>query len=369
MNVDVKGSLQPLRIRYAEPAVARLRAFWSWWSGELYPLLPQSLRDAIDQRRQKLYVEADGATLRFRLGANEAAREVLSLPLADATKRDDRVPRDAQQSILLLPTSKVLVRSLTLPLAVEENLREVLAFEMDQHTPFTEDQVYYDYIVRNRNLERREVVVDLVYSPRREVDEKVALVAAQGVDVDVVTSRSRDGSNLRAVNLLPATRRRSRRLVIHRLNLALGGLCVVLAAVAVAIPIVQKDRALVELEAAVEAAAAEAREGNNIRRDLEKMAAASRFLYEKKNREVMAVQVIEEVSRILPDHTWLARLDISGDQVQMQGQSAASASLIALIEASPLFENAAFTSPVVQVAGTDADRFHISANVARSKPQ
>ena len=33
MNVNVRHSLHPLRIRYAEPALARVREFWDWWSG------------------------------------------------------------------------------------------------------------------------------------------------------------------------------------------------------------------------------------------------------------------------------------------------------------------------------------------------
>ena len=56
-------------------------------------------------------------------------------------------------------------------------------------------------------------------------------------------------------------------------------------------------------------------------------------------------------------------------QPSLQGQSTMSSSLIALIEASPLFENVEFRSPVVQVAGTDADRFHLSADVVRSGKQ
>jgi len=97
------------------------------------------------------------------------------------------------------------------------------------------------------------------------------------------------------------------------------------------------------------------------------MADASRFLFEKKRSELMAVQLVDEVSKILPDHTWVTRLDVSATEMQIQGQSKASASLIALIEASPLFENVSFRSPVVQVPGTDEDRFHLSADVVRSE--
>jgi hypothetical protein len=54
MNVNVQRSLQPLRIRYAEPLLGRLRSFWRWWSGELVELLPENLQKAIAQRQQKL---------------------------------------------------------------------------------------------------------------------------------------------------------------------------------------------------------------------------------------------------------------------------------------------------------------------------
>ena len=46
MNVDVRRSLHPLRIRYAAPVLSRVREFWTWWSGEIFAILPANLRDA-----------------------------------------------------------------------------------------------------------------------------------------------------------------------------------------------------------------------------------------------------------------------------------------------------------------------------------
>jgi general secretion pathway protein L len=369
MNVNVSRSLHPLRIRYAAPALAHLREFWSWWTGELLALLPQRARTAIAQRRQKLFIEAAPDKLSLALGTWANSRSVMDLPVEVRDKALGDVPRDAQQNILLMPTSKVLATSLKLPLATEENLREVLGFEMDQHTPFHADKVYYDYVVTARNAERQELEVDLVYAPRNEVDRYCKAVAAYGIDLDIVTSRGRDGYNLRAINLLPQEQRRRRRVVVHRLNLALAVSLSVLLAIAITVPVVQKNRAIEELEAKVQVAAEAAREGNQLRRDLEKMAAATRFLVEKKRAGIMAVQLVDEVSRILPDHTWVTRLDISETELQIQGQSEASSSLIAIIETSPYFRNASFRSPVVQVQGTDADRFHLSAEIVRSQEQ
>jgi general secretion pathway protein L len=216
--------------------------------------------------------------------------------------------------------------------------------------------------VTARDSGRQTLDADLVYAPRPVTDGLLDAVAALGGEVDVVSTRAADGNNLVPVNLLPAERRPART-GARRINLALAALCLVLLVVATVLPIVQKDRAIRALEPRVQAAATTAREGNQLRRELEKMAETSRFLAEKKRSGRLAVQVIDEISRILPDHTWIGRLDLSRTDFQLQGQSADSASLIEAVESSAWFENARFRSPVVQIPGANADRFHLSADI------
>ena len=369
MNVNVKRSLHPLRIRYAAPALARLRKFWAWWSGELFELLPQGMQKAISQRQQKLYVEVDNDELLLSLGSQVAQQEVLRLPIDAEDDEDADVPREVQQTLLLLPGNTVLAKRVSLPAAAEENLREVLGFEMDLHTPFKVSDVYYDYTIVGRDSARQTVTVDLVYAPKDAVEALAERATSLGIRTDIVTCRRRDNNNLQPVNLLPQELRRTRRIDVKSLNLALTALLAVLLVAAITIPIVQKSRAIDALEQQVQTAAAAAREGAALRQDLEKMADASQFLIEKKAADVMVVEIIEEVSRILPDHTWIGRLDLTGTELQIQGQSSASSSLIKLIESSPWFENARFSSPVVQITGTDSDRIHISATVARQRSQ
>jgi general secretion pathway protein L len=363
MNVNVQRSLQPLRIRYADPLIGRLRSFWRWWSGELYELLPENLQKAIEQRQQKLYIEVDNEKLLLSLGNHVAQREILRLELDTADAEDADIPREVQQTILLLPDDSVLARRVRLPAAAEENLREVLGFEMDLHTPFDASEVYYDYTVVGRDSARQQLTVDLVYAPRDAVDALVDGSSNLGMKTDIVTCRRRDNNNLQPVNLLPLERRRAKRIDVRSVNLALTALLAVLLVAAVTIPIVQKNRAIEAMEAQVQTAAAIAREGSQLRQNLEKMADASRFLVEKKATDVLAVELIDEVSRILPDHTWITRLNLSETELQIQGQSSASASLIAAIELSPFFGNVRFASPVVQIQGTNNDRFHIAASV------
>ena len=77
--------------------------------------------------------------------------------------------------------------------------------------------------------------------------------------------------------------------------------------------------------------------------------------------ESMVMRLLDEMTRIVPDGTWVSQLDIKGIEVQVQGQSPAAASLIGLLEDSESFSNPQFRSPVTQIPRSDLERFHLSA--------
>jgi len=368
MNVALERVLQKLRVRYIAPLRRGVDSFWSWWSAELIALLPENFREAIAQRKQRVFVELDGADVVVRQGTPGQTREVVRRPLDSPDDPIADLPRDVSQTIMLMPSDKILARSLSLPLAAEENLREVLAFEMDRQTPFSATQVYYDFLVTERVSSQQRLSLDLVYSPRDVMDHLLDSVSRHGVHPDIVTSRGDDGE-LRPVNLLPANKRQNKRKTAQRLNFMLAALAMLLFGTAVALPLVQKGQVVRALEAELQNALADAEEGIQLRQDVEILAEGSRLLVEKKQSNFLVVQVIDEVSRILPDHTWLNRLDIAGDELQVQGQSSSAAALIALMESSPMLHNARFRSPVIQIPHTNEERFHLSAEINWAQAQ
>ena len=369
MNVELERTLQKLRVKYIAPLKRGFDGFWSWWSTELIAMLPQNLRETIAQRNQRLFVELDGADVVVRQGTTGQTREVLRRLLESPDAAEADLPQDIRDTVLLLPGDKVLAKSLSLPLAAEENLREVLAFEMDRQTPFTADQVYYDFTVTGRASGQQALSLDLVYSPRVMVDDLLESVSRHGIRPDVVSSRSGAGDESQPVNLLPANKRQSKWKMTQRLNIGLASLALLLLITVVSLPLVQKKQVIRMLEPQVEEAIAEAKDGNQLRQDVEKLAEGSSFLVQKKQSNLLVVQVINEVSRILPNHTWISRLDIAGDEIQLQGQSSSAAALIAIIESSPMLHNARFRSPVIQIPRTDGERFHLSAEVIWGQSQ
>ena len=79
------------------------------------------------------------------------------------------------------------------------------------------------------------------------------------------------------------------------------------------------------------------------------------------------VIVIDEVTRLLPDNTWLKSFQYANGKLQIQGISSSASALIAILEASQLFNNTRFVSPVTQDRSTGLERFQIATQLKGSK--
>jgi len=95
---------------------------------------------------------------------------------------------DRDNFFLAIPGSKVIFKSLSLPSPTEENLREVLGFEMDRYTPFSLDDVYFDFKVVERDDARKLIQVVLVVIKKEVLNYYLTLlqrihIKVRGVEV------------------------------------------------------------------------------------------------------------------------------------------------------------------------------------------
>ncbi len=270
--------------------------------------------------------------------------------------------RRAQISVRLT-ASQALRRTLDLPLATEENLREVLAFEMDRHTPFKADEVYYDHRVVERDAAKQRLMVELGVAPRRVIEEVLETASAWGVALDRVEIAGDDGAGGEPLNLLPREPAGA--------SGASGGVMapvLVIAAITFACVTVylslQRDRELAEnWSEKVSEIRIEATATSNLRQEIDGRLKDSRFVLDKKVRSPMVLGVIDELTRLLPDKTYLFQLQLRDGEVQISGYSSAAAQLIGLLEKSPILGNAKFRSPVTQDIREGRERFQISAEL------
>jgi len=345
-------------------------SFLRWWWGELRDLLPARVRAPSDGGARDLLIQVDGRDARLWLGGGAVATPLGGLGLDAGPAGGDlagRLPPAIGRTVLVLPPNAVLTVRQVLPAATEENLREVLGFEMDRNTPFRVEQVYYGFDIRRRDRVGQTLDVELRVVPRKVVDDWREFMAAQGVALDVVGVGTVDGGVWRgdALGRIECGRPDGGRGVAKGRTVPwlLAAVLAGLAGVAVALPLLELRDRVDLLESRVAVAKTRAVAVNRTLTEIERVRERAGLIAQRKARHPAVLAMLAEVTRLCPDHTWISRFEVVNGKLRLQGESESASSLIALIEASPMFRDVRFASPVTRNPGTAKDRFLITADI------
>jgi general secretion pathway protein L len=93
------------------------------------------------------------------------------------------------------------------------------------------------------------------------------------------------------------------------------------------------------------------------------VAAAHRVLDQFKHETPFSVVVLDTLSRVLPDHTYVTELRIEDNKLRLIGITKDAPSLIGLIEKSGRFTRATFFAPTTQSPSEPGEHFHIEADI------
>ena len=333
-------------------SIARLRQ-------QLLDCLPQGWRNRIGAKSTPYLLRVDpggdSATLvRDGHRLHEVKRDTLPLDSTLSTLlKPHRYPL-----VLELPAEWVLERELVLPAAAMENLQQVIGFELDRITPFQADQVYFDQEpVAGASSEGGQLRIRVVLVPRNRVLPWLEALQKAGLPIDRMVPPQAPPS----LNLLPRELRAGPD--VGRLALAVApaaGLVLLLVAV-LAVPLWQARETVVDLQ----------QEESRLRRQaggvIKLREALARKMEELgKIREYWKsvpppLEVLQVLTQLLPDDTYLQQLDIRGDKLTIRGLSGQASALIGLLEASPVFVDPHFLSPVTQQRGKEL--FHLGATI------
>jgi general secretion pathway protein L len=86
-------------------------------------------------------------------------------------------------------------------------------------------------------------------------------------------------------------------------------------------------------------------------------------LERRKHETPASVIVLEALSQLLPDHSYVTELHLAGNKLQISGITRDAPSLIPLIEQSQHFTRATFYAPTTRAPSDPGERFHIEMRV------
>jgi general secretion pathway protein L len=363
-----------------------LTGFGRWWLRELAAAMPARLRTAIERRRARAVLAFDGNTATLwrpttngRMQMSEVARIALDgdAQAVAATGRAALSPlvRAANGApapiIVTLSPRASLRKTLTLPMALEDHLRQSLAYDLDRHTPFKPEELYFDAVVVDRDGTHNTLHVDLAAARRAWVDTVLRQAESFGARVIAVTVDAPATASASRINLLPEDRRPAASGFARWQIVLPVALLVIGAIAALLLPIWHKRDAAIALIETTDFAHQRASVSDALRTELERRISDYNFALDRKYAFPGAVQVLDDVTRILPDDTWLTQLELhtmrgkdAQREMTLRGESANAGRLVALLEDSKLFTQAAPRSPTTKIQPGPGEIFDVSAHLA-----
>ena len=365
--------MKTLRARYrASP----LSAFFSWWGGELAGLIPPQWRQRMVAPAPRLWLKAvdeDGSLEVWRGGDQPERLDTFRAaedPALLRTRWQNHLhgfKDGAPEVTLLLPPDFVLEAPVDLPLAVESNLDQAISYQLDQITPFRADQVWHDFRVVERAADSGRLKLDLRLVPKNRLEDLLDRIAAIGIRLHVIDTAQphsdSDAASRAGFNLLPETMRQP---YVHRrarLNWSLGLAAVLVLALVMVQSLWLRERGNERLRAELDGLRAEAEQVMALQRELDETLAAANFLANHRREQPLAMNVLDEVTRVLPNDMWLQQLQVRGTELTLTGMGDATQRLIELLNDSYLLSDTEFRGSVSIDTNTGQERFNARATI------
>lgn len=370
-----------LGVRLGPGAGGFTRGFLAWWGQALASWLPLRVRLALGMDRGRLLLQVDGEAVELRLQQGSEVRDLANLPgLAGSIEPDPMgavagsVPHDPLAPVLgpsiaglprwlLLPASTSLRRRMLLPAAAADRLRDVVGFEIDRQTPFSADAVAFDARVLGVRDSDGQLDVELVAVPLTALEPQLVALGPLAASLAGVDVAANDGVPL-GVNLLPPSQRSRHGDPWRSWNAALAAVALIAIAGMLWQLLENRRTAAETFEQAIAQRAGPARRAAEQRQQLQGLIEGQAFLDQARAARPTAVEIIDELSRRLPDGTYLEKLAIEEERLTLLGLSNEAAALVGRLQGSELWRLPALAGALQPDPATGRDRFTLTAELA-----
>jgi general secretion pathway protein L len=341
--------------------------FLSWWLGELKAICSPFSR-LVTRGRPTLTLSPLNGQWALQLRKGGRVKELSRVDFGSPPDRGRKAVRPVVKNVklrnadlkILLSNERTLRRTLEMPSLAEPDLRQALSFEIERQTPFKTDDVYFDYRILTRDPAAKHMIVELITVPRAAVDSVLKEVRNWGLQPSSVDIAAGSGGAGLGINLLRGLDTVAEK---NYLITVLFVLLLVLSFTILFIPV----RQLASLDKSLEAQLAKEQETAKqtlaMRSDLVQEVKSAQFLDIRKKETLKSLVVLNELTRVLPDNTWLMTFQQNNSEIKISGYSTSAARLISVLDDTSLFKDPSFTSSIVQDKRQQLERFELKFKV------
>ncbi|WP_052700412.1 PilN domain-containing protein [Methylocucumis oryzae] len=254
--------------------------------------------------------------------------------------------------ILRLSEREAISKALNLPIAAKENLTQVVAYELDRYTPFTPEQVYFAVIQDNNSQhDQEQLKALLILTPREVLDGLYEDCKALGLAPQIADYQNTP-NHLHTLedgyNLLPDWLQQKSSKTPKLIHASLIASIIVLSLTALILPVWLQYQTVTALGDKIKLIEKDAKKIKALESEIDAVVNESQKLIDEKNASPKVVEMLNTLSAVIKDDTWLSYLQYSDKHLQIQGESPSASTLIGVLEETEMFSKARFVSPVTQ---------------------
>ncbi len=176
------------------------------------------------------------------------------------------------------------------------------------------------------------------------------------------------------LNLLPLELRKKRRKIAKPLFIALLAFLVILGLIQSANLYLNHRDELVTTTEEMKKRKPEVEAIERLQREREALQKEIIDLEKIRSDEVSKIEILKELTRLLPESVWVWNLKYNGKEIDITGYADSASDLISILDKSPLFEKVEFLSPVTRErfirpeGPQEKERFRIKARLEARRP-
>jgi len=349
-----------------------IHAFFEWWVTELKSLIPQHYRDNLFPDSKQVLITQVGGDEKVKIWQKH--NNTMALLEFDESVQGKEwwhqlnhfiAGSDQETKVTyLLDESDVLSREVAMPVVVMNDIESVLSFELDKYLPFSAADVAYDFRKGKVEEGSEKFPVLLTAVKKERLEEIVDQTKNKGVKLSAIDVNVSSGELPEAmgVNLMPKSLRKKKDWSSLKWHAGLLAVLLLLLSFVMYTSLKNKGLKIQSLEIQVDELKKDARRAKMIETQLNESIQAANFLGNLKQNTPSRVLMINELTQKIPVNTYLTRILIDDEKLEIVGESDNANALVPILNKSDLWYEPQIIGNVTQ-GRTGKEKFTIKSDL------
>jgi general secretion pathway protein L len=348
--------------------VINIKDLWQKWTnvgGYSWPWAYDSFAELSTRKHAELLITKDGVKLFRKSALNKSLENRKNIEFGGGFEIISDALKSKEAIVISICSDLCFVNNIEVPMKAMSKIQSIIELEILKSTPFKLDQVYLAWESQNVQVVSGHAIVTFYLIRRNLVERFKTQTIGQSPRITAIVIRKQNGAAVLSAATLGGSPYNQKSFGRWRKAMISSAAILVLSMFGFCFSIVNFHKN--ELAFVENNISSISKEAGVVRQFIDTLNAknfATKALVAKSSKLNSRANVIEELSKTLPDNTYLEGINVSANAVVIDGVSENPEILLSLLEASPTFQDVSFNTPSFRNQGDQKSRFSIKFNLS-----